>query len=159
MNFFEDKDRWSSQMISNGARNYLDAAKSLQPNPLIAPHPFWFCIFQSIELSLKAFLRGKGYSKKQLKAHELGHHLAALYDAAKLHGLDEVVSLSSDEEALVRDVGEMYSSKVFQYAEAGWSSLPYAYQGYAVGERFFTATRHFAEAQRTHHHDKPTAVR
>ena len=65
-------------MISNGARDYLAAAKTLQENPLTASHPYWFCIFQSIELSLKAFLRGKGLSKEQLKKRELGHRLRAL---------------------------------------------------------------------------------
>ena len=159
MNISEIKDRWSSQIISNGARDYLDAAKSLQPDPLTAPHPFWFCIFQSIELSLKAFLRGSGYSKEDLKDRGLGHRLSALYEAANLHGLKEVLNLLPEEEVIVCTVGEMYSKKVFQYAETGWISVPYAFTAYSLAEKIFGATRPFAQAMREFHYDKITAVR
>ena len=145
-------------MIANGASDYLVAAKALRSNPLNAPHPYWFCVFQSIELSFKAYLRGKGFSKEDLKSAKLGHRLRALYELAKSHDLKDVVALTCDEEIIVCDAGEMYSKKVFQYTEAAWKSLPYAYQAYAVAEKLLTAIRPFAERQRTLHHEKPTAV-
>jgi len=145
-------------MIANGALSYLDAARVLQADPLAASNPFWFCVFQSVELSLKSFLRAKGRSKEELKARDLGHRLAALYTLAQTDGLSEHVTLTEDEAALVCAVGEMYSRKVFQYTEVGWIELPYAYQAVALAEKLYLAIRPFAEAQRTFHHDKSTAV-
>ena len=146
-------------MIANGAESYLNAARALQSDQLTGPHPFWFCVFQSIELSLKSFLRGKGRSKEELKARVLGHRLAALYDLAKDDGLAEFVTLTDEEATLVCVVGEMYSRKVFQYTEVGWLHLPYAYHALALAEKLYSAIRPFAEAQRAFHHDKPTAVK
>lgn len=146
-------------IISNGAAEYLEAAKKLMVDPVSAPHPFWFCAFQSIELSLKAFLRGKGFSKEQLKSRDLGHKLDVLYKESVANALADHVTLTVAEESVVCEVGAMYCQKVFQYTETGWSTLPFAHVALDLAEKLYLGIRPFAEAQRTAHHDSPTAVR
>lgn len=158
MNFFDQRDCWSSQIIANGAKEYLEAAKQLQENPLTGPKPYWFCVFQSIELSLKAYLRGCGLSKEDLKSRKFGHKIGALLQQADEHGLKELVSLDDQERAIINETGELYNSKVFQYREAGWTSVPYAYLGTALAEKIYEAIKPFAKERMEYHYDKETAV-
>jgi hypothetical protein len=158
MNVGEKGDRWSSQLISKGAFRYLKAANKLCENPLTADHPFWFCVCQSIELSLKSYLRAKGFTKEKLKAWDVGHNLEELLRLARQSNFDEVMVLTTLEQAIVSDCGKMYASKAFQYSEAGWSSLPFSKDALAVAERIASLTRPVAEAGRTFHHGKNSAV-
>lgn len=144
-------------MISNGASAYLDAAAKLQQNPLTGSHPFWFAVFQSIELSLKAFLRAKGLSKKEIKG--LNHNIAKIVDRAGDEDLAAVIELTPEEELILRETGALYNSKVFQYSEYGLKSVPYARDGIDLAKRIFEAVRPIAIANRTLHHGKDTAVK
>jgi HEPN domain-containing protein len=145
-------------MISNGALEYLKAAKKLQENPLVSPKPFWFCVFQSIELSLKSFLRGKGFAKKKLKESPYGHNLIELMSAAETNDLQSLIELTEEDRAILSVTGSMYSSKVFQYTEVGWKSLPYSKDALKLAERLYESTREFAESMREFHHGKDTAI-
>lgn len=153
-----ENDRWSSQLISNGAKRYLTAAQKLTSDPLKGEQPFWFCACQSIELSLKSFLRAKGLTKEMLKSNEMGHRLDHLLNEAEIYGFKETVPLSNEERRIIMHCGEMYAKKAFQYSEAGWSELPYAYQILAIAEKIFSGTRPTAESGRTFHHGKASSV-
>jgi hypothetical protein len=66
-------DHYTSMGISNDAREFLDAAHLVRRDKPVWFGPTYFLVCQSIELSLKAFLRASGYSAKQLR--RIGHDL------------------------------------------------------------------------------------
>jgi hypothetical protein len=145
-------------MISNGASAYLDAAaKLLENDPLTGSHPYWFTVFQSIELSLKSFLRAKGLSQKEIKV--LNHSIAMILDKANGNGFANLIELTPDEDLVLRETGELYYAKVFQYSEYGMKSVPYAEFGILLAKKIFEAIRPIAIANRTFHHGKNTAIK
>jgi hypothetical protein len=87
-------DRYSSMMISNVAGEYLEAAKITGSKNSDKFKPPYFLACRSLELSLKAFLRGSGYSASQLL--KIRHDLDKWVERALAAGLDGYVSLSED---------------------------------------------------------------
>ena len=84
-----DDERTTALGLFNTARSYRQSAIYLQSAQLDVTHPeapvtFIFC--HSIELFLKAFLRGKGHSVADLK--KIGHRIADLTRAARDGGLE-----------------------------------------------------------------------
>jgi hypothetical protein len=49
--------------------------------------PQYVLIFHAIELALKAFLIGQGFTSAKLKKSPFGHNLVKLYETAQNHGL------------------------------------------------------------------------
>jgi hypothetical protein len=49
--------------------------------------PQYVLTFHAIELALKAFLIGKGFTTAQLRRHPFGHNLVRLYETAQQHDL------------------------------------------------------------------------
>mgnify|MGYP006097278469 CR=1 FL=1 len=157
MNFFENRDLWSSRMISNGALDYLKATKTLQTNPIFADYPYYFCAFQSIELSLKAFLRAKGMTKNEMKG-KFGHSIRKLYERAKKEGLSDLIELTEEDEGMLLQCGELFTQKVYQYTEVGMKSVITPVKITQIMENLYNAIRPFAEEMNDIHFDKPTAV-
>ena len=72
----------------NGSRSYCDAANFLmeaKADLRRSYDPIYMLYFHAAELALKAFLRFKGVSTKEVK--KLKHHLGKLYSTAKEMGL------------------------------------------------------------------------
>jgi hypothetical protein len=55
--------------------------------------PYYFLLGQSIELSLKAFLLGRGVPLKELRSRKYGHNLETLLDEARRRKLGLEVKL------------------------------------------------------------------
>src|SRR5687767_4268582 len=106
--------------ISNDAREFLDAAHLVRREKPVWFAPTYFLVCQSIELSLKAFLRGAGYSDKQLR--QLGHDLDACIAAARTVGVENHASLSEADVAAVGVINAYYHSKDLQYSISGHKS-------------------------------------
>ncbi|MGH8159408.1 MAG: hypothetical protein ACREPQ_14905 [Rhodanobacter sp.] len=109
------------------AEDYRRAAEALHASePSSFAPPKYSLIGQSIELSLKAFIRSRGvpiehFGKKKMK---LGHDLAELLENAKHRRLDRIVELWSDEESTILAINEPYRDHLFRYIKNGAMSLP-----------------------------------
>ena len=149
-------DHYTSMGISNDAREFLDAAQLTRRAKPVTFTPMYFLVCQSLELSFKAFLRGMGYSNKQLR--QLSHNLDACVAAAKAAGVESHVSLSAAEIAAIAAINPYYRFKDFQDSVSGYKSLPHPDALIALAERLWKSLRPFCEQQRTFHFGKPTAI-
>lgn len=86
--------------------------------------PYYFLLGQSIELSLKAFLMGRGVPLKELRSGNIGHDLKALLDEARRRKLGLEVKLESAHCAVIHLLGIEYLDRRFQYIRTGMMSLP-----------------------------------
>ena len=143
--------------ISNDARDFLEAAQIIRSQkPVAFFTPAYFLVCQSIELSLKAYLRGLGYSDRQLRA--VGHDLVKCVEAAKSEAVDEHVDLSEPDLAAIALVNPYYLYKDLQYSTSGYKSFPDIDYLIALGDRIWRDLRQFCEKQRERHFGKPTAI-
>jgi hypothetical protein len=130
--------------ISNDAREFLDAAHLVRREKPVWFAPTYFLVCQSIELSLKAYLRGSGYSDQQLR--RLGHDLDACVAAACAAGVESHV------------INSYYHSKDLQYSTSGYKSYPPPESLLALAERLWESLRIFCIEHRDHHVGKATAI-
>jgi hypothetical protein len=149
-------DRFTSMGISNDAREFLEAAQIVRSQKPVTFLPVYFLACQSIELSLKAYLRGSGYSDKQLKS--IGHNLDKCIEAARAAGVEEHVSLSEADMAAIAVVNPFYQYKDFQYSMTGYKSFPHIDTLIALGDRVWQTLRSFCVEHREYHFGKPTAI-
>ena len=145
--------------ISNDARDFLEVAKIVRREKPENPVKFklmYFFVCQSIELSLKAYLRGSGYSDKRLR--RISHNLNKCVARAKATGVDHYVSLSAADEAAIAAINPYYQSKDLQYGRSGWKSYPNLDFLISLAERLWSGLRRYCEQRRKHHFGKPTAI-
>jgi hypothetical protein len=149
-------DRFTSMGISNDAKEFLEAAQIVRSHKPVTFTPIYFLACQSIELSLKAYLRGAGYSEKQLRA--IGHSLDKCVEAARAAGIEEHVSLAEADIEALAVVNPYYQSKHFQYSTSGYKSFPHIDSLISLGDRVWNALRPFCIQHREYHFGKPTAI-
>ena len=149
-------DRYTSMGISNDAREFLDAAQLTRRDKPVTFTPTYFLVCQSLELSLKAYLRGTGYSEKQLR--QLSHDLVGCVAAAKAVSVENYVSLSAADVVAIAAINPYYQYKDFQYSISGYKSLPHPDVLLALAERLWESLRSFCEQHRTLHFGKSTAI-
>ena len=114
------------------ASEYLAAATSVLPPPttdleafrLKISFPAYFLVGHSIELSLKAFLLGRGATKDELRSRKFGHKLDALLSEARRRRLGSEVKLPQDETRAIVELNNCYSVKELEYAEVGYRRMP-----------------------------------
>ena len=86
-------------------------------------HPSWpihFVTCQALELYLKAFLRAKGVSLDDLRdRRKFGHDLHRALREAKQKGLNKVVTITEDEEHVIKILNAHYKTRDFQYKSSG----------------------------------------
>src|ERR1043166_4283001 len=75
-------------------------------------------ICTSIELSLKGFLRAKGYKVQKMK-DDYGHDLVKALRAARAEGIEEFCKIDSDFESSLILANEYNNDKEFEYLVAG----------------------------------------
>ncbi len=153
-------DRFTSMMISNNARAFLDAAIIVRSQKsevsAITFVPLYFLACQAIELSLKAYLRGTGYGQKDLV--RLGHNLSKCVEAARAAGVEQHISFAAEEAAIVAMINPYYQSKDLQYSITGLKHRPQPDLLIALAERLWRALRSFCKQRREYHFGKPTAI-
>lgn len=150
-------DRLTSMGISNAARKFLDATKALRAKHTPIFTPAYFTICQSIELSLKAFLRGSGFSDKQLR--KLGHDLIKALNESQKFSLDNYFKLSTEDAQILDKINQYYYSKDLQYITSGYKSFPHIDALIDFGDRLWHSTRDFCEKTRNIHDGMVTAVK
>lgn len=100
------------------AERFLSAAAQLQGGQHVVAEsaPVTHYLYgHALELALKAFLVGKGWTGAQLR-NKLGHDLDACLSKAQAAGLSSHVQLSPDEDAAVKLLNESYETKDLEYA-------------------------------------------
>ena len=97
------------------------AAELRQPVSLTA----YYLVGHSIELSLKAFLLGRGVSLNKLRNKPYGHNLATLLGEARRRKLGNLAKLSRQDMAVLDVLNECYGVKELEYAFTGARRLPH----------------------------------
>lgn len=118
------ESRTSSFGMLRYAHQYQKAALLVHDAKADGEHfaPAHMLIGQSIELSLKAFLRARGMKLPELKA--LGHNLERTLDCARAYKLRRVVNLGDDLENCIRDFSSPYADGGFRYIRNGTVTVP-----------------------------------
>lgn len=122
-----DEDRTTAIGLARYAYEYLHAAMVVESNvstpTQIAPVPAYFMALHGIELTLKAFLRHKGVSVKELQ-NKFGHDLHACHRKAKELGLHEVFKeLPVDSDAM-RMLVRLNDQQGLRYIKTGMKHFP-----------------------------------
>ena len=125
------KDRLSPFIFATGAEKYLDAAKSVCKPPVTmrdkltctASFPAYFLIGHSIELSLKAFLFGRGVTVNHLW-NKYSHDLEKLITESRRRKLGREVKLSKGHISAIKILNAPYKHKLLEYSEVGTYTLP-----------------------------------
>jgi len=105
------------------AKEFLDAAKAVAPDqPAFAPGPAYYLVCHSIELALKAFLRGAGESLSGLKA--IGHDLELCIKKAEEKGISRYHGFTQEQKAAIALINGYYSAKELEYITTGFKRFP-----------------------------------
>jgi len=107
------------------ASDFLAAANEFKCPDRFSPVPYsLYC--RSIELTLKAFLLGKGLSKEELKdRNKFGHDLVNLINRARDLGIETLVNLSPARLECVRKANGYYESKTIEYFDITFAVSAY----------------------------------
>jgi hypothetical protein len=122
-----DEGRSTAIGLARYAYDYLHAAMVVEANDRtprhISPVPAYFLALHGIELTLKAFLRHKGVSVKDLQK-KFGHDVHACHRKAKELGLHEVFKeLPADSDAMRMLVG-LNDQQGLRYIKTGTKHFP-----------------------------------
>lgn len=102
-----------------GAKKFLDAARVVIQHEGPQEHGWHpvgkFLVCQSIELSLKAFLRLRG--AKMTDVERYGHRIAELLAEARKNNLREFLKLSGDELKEIKRASRYYGDHIFRYPD------------------------------------------
>lgn len=83
----------------------------------------YYLLGRSIELFLKAFLRGNGMNLDRLRK-KISHNLEKAFRKSQTFGLSELVSIEEKEIAALKILNHQYSKKRLEYSMVGMYTLP-----------------------------------
>jgi len=160
----QNDDRLSSLMLWNGAEEYLKAANILFESHKSTPsfarfvgQPAYFLVCQSIELALKAYLRGSGKDEDFL-VNKCRHDIVITLDAAEKCGLTNLVKFEPPERAVLNLANQHYSSKALQFTIVGAYTYPDFEVLLMLAEKLITKIEAFCIEKVNCHEGKDTAV-
>jgi len=121
------KNRISPHLLLSNAIKFIQAANCVYRTPVTkregltcsAPLPAYYLIGHSIELSLKAFLMGRGLKIEDLKIKKYGHDLTNLIMASRKRKLGYEIKIKPRQINLLKNFGEIYKNKLLEYSESG----------------------------------------
>ena len=149
-------DRLNSIRIHTSAREYLKAASDLFNHGWTDPiPPIVFLIGQSIELSLKAFLRGAGFADSQLR--KINHDIEEAFRVAKENGLEGHFKEEPDDLTIIRLINSAYKSKDLQYVKTGMKTRPAVEPSLELARRLNRSLKDFCVKNKDWHAGKPTS--
>lgn len=120
-----------------------------------SPHvdtPAYYLISHSIELFIKAFLRGSGLSIDELKA--LGHNLDKCLEKAISLGLESYMDISDLDKFAVSAINPYYQEKELEYIKTGFKQLPKIALLVSFADNLLDGTRQFCRDQTRIHEEK-----
>ena len=149
-------DRLNSMRIHTSAREYLKAASDLFSHGWTDPiPPIVFLVGQSIELSLKAFLRGAGFTDSQLRS--FSHDIEKAFRVAKDNGLEGHFNEEPDDLNIIRLINSPYKSKDLQYVKTGMKNRPAVEPSLELARRLNRSLRDFCLKNKDWHVGKSTS--
>lgn len=120
--------------------------------------PFYFLCGQSIELSLKGYLRAKGFTQAQLQDQKfLGHKLLDCLKEAQDRGFSFICPLTLEEFQLLILLDGYHKKHDFRFPEAGQKSYPKSELLLPLTKRFYEAAQTYCQANNKVHHGTPSA--
>lgn len=134
-----EDDRTTATGLARYAYQYLDAAMLVDEHhgaraghEFVSPIPAYYLALHSIELTLKAFLRHKGLTVRELRSRKYGHDLRACYRKAKELGLLGTFKMrAADLRALLMLIA-LSEDNGLRYIRTGFKQFP----SWAVVEPF-----------------------
>ena len=143
-----DDDRVSPFIFWRLSKNYFDAAELVGKE--YSRHiflPYYYLLGHSIELSLKAFLVGRGMKASELRKRKYGHNLSALLKESRRRKLGIQVKLSEVDMGVIRLLDFEYAAKKYEYSERGLYRLPDAKLSIQVAHRLLSGLKKYCEQQ------------
>ena len=126
-NLTTDEDRTTAIGLARYAYDYLHAAMVVENNDSelghISPIPAYFLALHGIELTLKAFLRHKGVSVKDLQK-KYGHDIHACHRKAKELGLNDVFREMPIDADAMRMLTALNDRQGLRYIKTGMKHFP-----------------------------------
>jgi hypothetical protein len=127
-----DEDRTTAIGLARFAYEYIDAAMlidqqhgALRGFELVSPTPAYFLALHGIELSLKAFLRHRGVSVRELRSpRHFGHDLRRCYRKAKELGLREIFRMRADDMRAMLMLLDLNEFQGLRYIRTGLKRFP-----------------------------------
>jgi hypothetical protein len=153
------EDLTHSRALWHHASEFKKASVTIQKSDEHGPHDriAYYLICHSIELSLKAFLRGKGSAILELR--KLGHNLQKLIKESDRNQLQDYVIISMDHRAALLRANEYYLLKELEYPVIGPKNLPTIELLNSLADELSRAIKDFCHEKETAHDGKPTAER
>jgi hypothetical protein len=125
-----DFDRQPPLGFLNYAGSFLDAARHLARAAdtgelrLRFDAPVYFLYSHALELTLKAFLRAKGYSAQRLGSREFGHKLGVLWRECIKEGFSADPANDAFLEAMIDVLDPLATAYEFRYLKIGPKQVP-----------------------------------
>jgi len=101
--------------------------------------PCYYLLSHSIEVTLKAFLRAKGYTVPELI--EIGHDLGDLLRHAELRGICDIVALEERHIDAIKIGNAIYKEKEWEYRKRGFKEYPIIDDLYSLARVLLDGTR------------------
>jgi hypothetical protein len=127
------------------AAQHLRKALEAQELRLRFDMPVYHLYYHALELTMKAFLRTRGFSAKCLRSPEFGHKLQVLWEACVAQGLHSSVAKDAVIAEVIGLLDPYATEFEFRYLKVGYKKLP----GLGVVER---AAADLTAAVRPHCH-------
>jgi hypothetical protein len=119
----------------------------------------YYLIGHSVELSLKAFLLGRGVPVKKLRNKPYGHNLTVLLREARRRKLGNLAKLSTRDIAVLEVLNECYGAKELEYAISGVRRLPHYSLTVAVAKHLLDSIAPYCRKLAANNSFKPTPHR
>jgi len=119
----------------------------------------FYLVGHSIELSLKAFLLGRGVPIGKLRNKPFGHNLVSLVTEARRRKLGLVAKLTRQELLVLELLNECYSVKELEYSFSGARRLPRYMLAAALAAKLLKALEPYCRKLAANNSSKPTPLR
>jgi HEPN domain-containing protein len=118
----EDEPRTTSAGLWVLAGEYFRTVEYVPEGKRQVSSPCCYLLSHSIELTLKAFLRAKGYTVPELI--KFGHDLGELLRCAEAKGIRSIVALEERHLAAIEIANAIYKEKEWEYHKRGFKEYP-----------------------------------
>jgi hypothetical protein len=118
----KDEPRTTPAGLWTIGNEFFQAAEYIPEEKRRLFSPCYYLLSHSIELTLKAFLRAKGYTVPELI--EIGHDLGELLRHAELRGICGIVALEERHLDAIEIANAIYKEKEWEYRKRGFKEYP-----------------------------------
>jgi len=135
-------DRTNSLGLWTCGEEFFDAARLIRNHKGEASNVAYYSVCHSLELTFKAYLRGKGYKLEDLKKN-LGHDLEKILAVVERENIDKLIDISDEFRKAILMISEYYKNKEFEYIETGKKTFPHIDKLLKFAEQMLASTKTF----------------